>query len=125
MCDGGYDGGCNDPDYYDIQFREQNPEVYGNDEVMQEYNGSNASVHRRKRVSSQQNDNTRSEKDEQFHQEYLRWKRNHLDKVQSFREKPKPKQPSDDPSKIVEWPNIVLVLILASIVSFLLIKCYG
>lgn len=125
MCDGGYDGGCNDPDYYDIQFREQNPEVYGNDKVMQEYNGSNASVHRRKRVSSQQNDNTRSEKDEQFHQEYLRWKRNHPDKVQSFREKPKPKQPSDDPSKIVEWPNIVLVLILASIVSFLLIKCYG
>lgn len=125
MCDGGHDGGCNDPDYYDIQFREQNPEVYGNDEVMQEYNGSNASVHRRKRVSSQQNDNTRSEKDEQFHQEYLRWKRNHPDKVQSFREKPKPKQPSDDPSKIVEWPNIVLVLILASIVSFLLIKCYG
>ena len=92
---------------------------------MQEYNGSNASVHRRKRVSSQQNDNTRSEKDEQFHQEYLRWKRNHPDKVQSFREKPKPKQPSDDPSKIVEWPNIVLVLILVSIVSFLLIKCYG
>ena len=34
MCDGDHDGGCNDPDYYDIQFREQNPEIYGNDEVM-------------------------------------------------------------------------------------------
>ena len=52
MCDGDHDGGCNDPDYYDIQFREQNPEIYGNDEVMQEYYGS--------------------ENDEQFHQEYLR-----------------------------------------------------
>ena len=125
MCDGGYDGGCNDPDYYDIQFREQNPDVYGNDEVMQEYNGSNASVRRQRRVSRQQSDNTLSKEDEQFHQEYLRWKRNHPDKIQFFREKSKPKQASDNPSKIAEWSNIVLVLLLATIFSFFLIKCCG
>ena len=105
MCDGDYDGGCNDPDYYDIQFREQNPEIYGNDEVMQEYYGS--------------------ENDEQFHQEYLRWKRNHPNKIKSFHEEPKPKRPTNDPSNFDEWPNIIIFLILVSIFTFLFIKACG
>ena len=40
MCDGGYDGGYNDPDDYDLEFRQQNPEIYGNDEYMQDYYGN-------------------------------------------------------------------------------------
>lgn len=35
MCDGGFDGsGCGDADYEDLDFRLQNPHVYGNDEYM-------------------------------------------------------------------------------------------
>ena len=38
MCDGGYDGdGYGDPDYYDLEFREQNPDIYGDDEYKKKW----------------------------------------------------------------------------------------
>lgn len=36
MCDGEWGS---DPDYYDLEFRQQNPDIYGNDEYMLDYNG--------------------------------------------------------------------------------------
>ena len=45
MCDTEYDGGgYEDRDYYDLEFRQQNPDIYGNDEYMQVFYGNNLSV---------------------------------------------------------------------------------
>ena len=94
MCDGGYDGGgYSDPDYYDLEFRQQNPDVYGNDEYMQDYYGSYKRVQQNRQT--QRPDYSRTEADRQFHEEYLRYRRNHPDKIAFFREKSKVKHGTD------------------------------
>ncbi len=100
MCDGDYNG-CSDPDYYDVEFREQNPGVYGNDELMQAYRGRR-----------QQNQNFRKRREtprerinREFHDEYLEWRRNHPDKIKFFR------SPShDDSFGVGFWIYIVFAI---------------
>jgi len=107
--------GCSDPDYYDVEFREQNPEVYGNDELMQSYRSScrrgqqsrlvrahrptadDERLHREYQQWKKKNpervklfqsthcSHTRSQNDAQFHSEYEQWRRNHPDKIAFFR----------------------------------------
>ncbi len=118
MCDGGYDGGYSDPDYYDLEFRQQNPNVYGNDEYMQDYNGSGRSG-RRDSGRTARRCNTRAEKDKQFHEEYLRWRRNHPEKIAFFREKSvyKPKGVNNNSSERVP----LLISIIAALFIYPLI----
>ena len=75
MCDGGYDGGCSDPDYYDLEFRQQNPDIYGNDEYMQDYYGCGNRSYQR-RSTPKRRGRAQKKADDQFHEEYLRWRRN-------------------------------------------------
>ena len=91
MCDGGYDGGgYSDPDYYDLEFREQNPDVYGNDEYMQDHYGPNRSGRNACQYrQAQRRYSSRYQADRDFHEEYMRWRRNNPDKIAFFREKSK------------------------------------
>ena len=116
MCDGGYDGdGYGDPDYYDLEFREQNPDIYGDDEYMQSFQSSRRyNIRTRKR--------TPSIADKQFHEEYLRWKRNHPERVEFFRS-PSVKDINKRISKSTSiWPNIIAALIIYPIVIALIIN---
>ena len=62
MCDGSYDGdGYGDPDYYDLEFREQNPDIYGNDEYMQNYYGTSHSISNAQRSRSAKTNHKMSE----------------------------------------------------------------
>ena len=114
MCDGGYDGGgYSDPDYYDLEFRQQNPEIYGNDEYMQDYYGNGRYSHPQ-RLSSKKHNYSRKEKDRQFHEEYLRWRRNHPEKIAFFREKSmtSPQNGSANSDSVPLWFCIIAGLIL-------------
>ena len=75
MCDGDFDGLFSDPDYDDLEFRRYNPSVYGDDEVMQYYYGSGQY---QQQVDGRQRTPQQIQADEQFHQEYLRWKEKKL-----------------------------------------------
>lgn len=75
MCDGDFDGLFSDPDYDDLEFRRYNPSVYGDDEVMQYYYGSGRY---QQQVDGSQRTPQQIQADEEFHQEYLRWKEKKL-----------------------------------------------
>ena len=64
-----------DPDYDDLEFRRYNPSVYGEDEVMQYYYGSGRY---QQQVDGSQRTPQQIQADEEFHQEYLRWKEKKL-----------------------------------------------
>ena len=118
MCDGGYDGGgYSDPDYYDLEFRQQNPDVYGNDEYMQDYYGSYRSVHQNRRA--QRRDYSRTDADRQFHEEYLRYRHNHPDKIAFFREKSKLKYGTD--SSTSDDRILIVICIIAALIIYPLI----
>ncbi len=117
-----YDGGYSDPDYYDLEFRRQNPGVYGNDEYMQAYHG-------RSRYS-QGNKSTRRSKsrkaDGEFSQEYLKWKRKHPERIAALRAKsdpPRPVQRNHQSGSV--WPNIIAGLIIYPLLIWLLIESCG
>jgi len=123
MSDGGYDGnGCSDPDYYDIEFREQNPGVYGNDELMQSYRGSGRS----QRQQRQRQTHPTSESDRQFHQEYLKWRKANKHKIASFRSPSEIKRKkvtvnnSDETAYI--WICVILALIVYPLLIFMLVQ---
>ena len=65
MSDGGYDGGCSDPDYYDLEFRQQNPSIYGDDEYMQEYYGRGGYSYQQ-RPSAKRRSRAQKDADDQF-----------------------------------------------------------
>ncbi len=144
--------GCSDPDYYDVEFREQNPEVYGNDELMQSYRGSSRRgqqprrgrahrptadderLHREyqqwkkknpERVKEFQSDSrqSRSQNVAQFHAEYEQWRRDHPDKIAFFRS---PSIQSDGPGNTsgssIIWPYVILGLIVWPIIIVILIQ---
>ena len=81
MCDGDYIDGCGDPDYYDLEFRLQNPEVYGNDEYMMDMYPSQA---RQQKPASQNRRRRYTRNDSDFSPEYLQWKAMHPDRVAYF-----------------------------------------
>ncbi|MCR4582510.1 MAG: hypothetical protein K5764_03015 [Prevotella sp.] len=123
MSDGGYDGyGCSDPDYYDIEFREQNPGVYGNDELMQSYRGTG----RNQRQQRQRRSYSTSESDRQFHQEYLKWRKAHSDKIAFFRSpseiKRKKVTVNDGNETAYIWFCVILGLIVYPLLIFMLVQ---
>ncbi len=143
--------GCSDPDYYDVEFREQNPEVYGNDELMQSYRGSSRRVqqprrgragrptadderlHREyqqwkkknpERVKEFQSSNSHYARNAaQFHSEYEQWRRDHPDKIAFFRS---PSSQSGGPGNgngpTSIWPSILVGIIVWPIIIFALIQ---
>lgn len=123
MCDGGYDGGgYSDPDYYDLEFRQQNPEIYGNDEYMQDYYSNS-------RYSSQRQPTTRRQSraqkitNDRFHEEYLQWRRNHPDKIAFFREKSmtSPQNGYANSDSVPLWLCIIVGLIVYPLIIMTLI----
>lgn len=126
MCDGGYDsGGYGDPDYYDLEFRQQNPDVYGNDEYMQDYYGDGRRVQNTQRSRYGKRDYRMSEADKQFHEEYLQWKRKHPERVRFFQNPSDLSYSSPSDSQQSVWPNIIVALIVYPLVIFLLVQSCG
>ncbi len=111
--------GCSDPDYYDVEFREQNPEVYGNDELMQSYRGSN----RRGQQARQGRAHRPTADGDRLHQQYLQWRRDHPDKIAFFRSS---SSQSDGPGNVnsptIILPYVVLALIVWPIIIAVLIQ---
>lgn len=105
-----------DPDYDDFEFREIYPEIYGDDESIEA-----AQPSQNRRVQNHPMEWTK--RDEQFHQEYLKWKRSHPHRVEEIKEKiPKdnPDYPgSDEPSYII---HIIIALLLYPVLIFMLIQ---
>lgn len=119
MCDGDYDGGYGgDPDYDDLEFRERNPNIYGNDEYMQDYYGSSRKNRYHKRANQTYYDQTSA--DRQFHEEYLQWKRDHPDKVALYRKHSKIQPTSTSSSKDDFWAAIIGGFFF---ILFLIIAC--
>ncbi len=112
--------GCLDPDYYDVEFREQNPEVYGNDELMQSYRGSSRRGQQPRQGRTYRPSDSaksRSQKAAQFHSEYEQWRRNHPDKIAFFRS-----QSGSNSNDEFIWPRIIIALIIWPIIIFALIQ---
>lgn len=121
MCDGGYDGGgYSDPDYYDLEFREQNPDIYGNDEYMQDYYG-NGRYSKQQRPPRKKRSRAQKEADRQFHEEYLKWKREHPERIAALNENSVFNSGTDGGQTSV-WPNIIAALIIYPIVILLIIN---
>lgn len=122
MCDGGgYDGGgYSDPDYYDLEFREQNPDIYGNDEYMQGYYGYGR-YSKQQRPTRKRRSRAQKEADRQFHEEYLKWKRKHPERIAALKENSVFNSGTGS-GKTSVWPNIIAALILYPIVIFLIIN---
>lgn len=114
-----------DPDYDDFEFREQHPDIYGDDGVMDDYYGGlrRASQNKSQRSSF----GTWTTKDEQFHQEYLAWKSiNHKRIEQLNTPSPQPeKEPQSSPSdESFIWVQIVFgLMIYAALVILLIQSC--
>ena len=93
-----------DPDYDDFEFREIHPEIYGDDTT---------ELSRKRAVRKKPMEWTK--KDEQFHQEYLAWKRKHPNRVEEIKAKPqKPKNASDNPGS--DEPSYILYIFLALLI---------
>ncbi|MBP3230367.1 MAG: hypothetical protein J6I61_10705 [Prevotella sp.] len=122
MCDGDYDGGYGgDPDYDDLEFRERNPNIYGNDEYMQDYYGSSRKNRYHKRANQTYYDQTSA--DRQFHEEYLQWKRDHPDRVEYFKSK-KHGRMNGRTQQELEWPEIIVrLIILAFFIAVMVFSC--
>ena len=117
MCDGGFDGsGCGDADYEDLDFRLQNPHVYGNDEYMHFYYSSG----KRSRQDEVVRIYSRMNNDQQFSEEYQRWKQNHPDKVALYRKHSKIQPTSTSSSKDDFWAAIIGGFFF---ILFLIIAC--
>lgn len=71
-----------DPDYDDFEFREIYPKIYGDDEPIEVSRPS-----QNRRVQNLPMEWTKN--DEQFHQEYLKWKRDHPNRVEEIKGKTK------------------------------------
>ena len=81
-----------DPDYDDFEFRELYPDIYGDDEPIASSRSSQKRVARKKPTEW-------TKEDEQFHQDYLKWKRAHPNRVKEIMDKPqKPEEGNDYPS---------------------------
>lgn len=120
MCDGGYDGGCSDPDYYDLEFRQQNPSIYGDDEYMQDYYGRGGYSYQQ-RPSAKRRSHAQKDADDQFHEEYLRWRRNNPDKIAFFREKSAVSPQTNNNDGIPIWVNIIAALIIYPLIIMAII----
>lgn len=114
-----------DPDYDDFEFREQHPEIYGDDGVMDDYYSEQR--YARQNKSQRSYSGTWTTKDEQFHQEYLEWKHiNHKRIEQLNTPLPKPeKEPHSSPSdESFIWVQIVFgLMIYAALVILLIQSC--
>lgn len=118
MCD--YDGGYGgDPDYDDLEFRERNPSVYGNDEYMQNYYGSSRKNRDNKRTNQPYYDQTSA--DRQFHDEYLQWKLDHPDRVEYFKSK---KHGRMNGNQELDWPEFIgRLILLAFFIAVIVYLC--
>lgn len=123
MCDGGYDGGYSDPDYYDLEFRQQNPEIFGNDEYMQDYYG-NGRYSNQRQPTARKHSRAQKKNNDQFHEEYLRWRRNHPEKIAFFREKSmtSPQNGSANSDGVPLWFCIIAALIVYPLLIMILIN---
>lgn len=120
MCDGGYDGGYSDPDYYDLEFRRQNPDIYVNDEYMQDYYGCGNRSYQR-RSTPKRRGRAQKKADDQFHEEYLRWRRNNPDKIAFFREESAVSPQTNNNDGIPIWVNIIAALIIYPLIIMAII----
>ncbi|MCR4854340.1 MAG: hypothetical protein K5893_12205 [Prevotella sp.] len=124
MCDGDYGGGCGDPDYYDLEFREQNPHVYGDDEYMQAYRGTSGKGNASR--SQPRQSNVPEELRKQFHEEYVAWKKRQpktKQTVQTIRQQP---QQKESPSGPVSWLYMLAGLAIYTFFVFAMIySCCG
>ncbi|MBR5687088.1 MAG: hypothetical protein IKX36_03925 [Prevotella sp.] len=118
MCDGDYNDGCGDPDYYDLEFRLQNPDVYGNDEYMTDMYPSQT----RRQKSATQRRYTRNDSD--FSPEYLQWKAMHPDRVAYFQKHAGEGQYKGK-DELSGCEGIVVVIVLAVPVFFLFFLIFG
>ncbi len=112
-----YDNDCSDPDYYNIEFREQNPEVYGDDELMQSYRNSRYNGKQNKRYSNYSRKT--GKKDDSFHQDYLQWRKDHQDKIKFFRSPSGSRYNGDATTPI--WPSIIIGIIVYSVLIFAIV----
>ena len=122
MCDGDFDGGFSDPDYDDLEFRRYNPSVYGDDEVMQYYYGSGQ--------KQQQGDGTQRtpqqiQADEQFHQEYLRWKEKKLQEEAKYGKNNNNYQMSDGDCLCAFIMGLIVLSFWIFIIISLFNSCFG
>ena len=122
MCDGDFDGGFSDPDYDDLEFRRYNPSVYGDDEVMQYYYGSGQ--------NQQQGDGTQRtpqqiQADEQFHQEYLRWKEKKLQEEAKYGKNYNNYQMSDGDCLCAFIMGLIVLSFWIFIIISLFNSCFG
>ena len=116
MCDGDFGGGYGDPDYYDLEFREQNPSIYGHDEYMQDLDGSAGNAYQNGQTANGYNYQTKNKG--QFSEEYLKWKRDHPDRVAFFQSKPyKPKTENSTAAAL----GIAIYLIILTVLAILFI----
>lgn len=116
--------GCSDPDYYDIEFREQNPDVYGDDDLMQSYRESR--VERPRSRGYSRNYNYRGRRnlsaDDEFHQEYMQWRRNNPSRLEEWR------KPSIYPNGHREEEGasaVLLMIIIIAIIVFIMVFMFG
>lgn len=94
-----------DPDYDDFEFREIYPEIYGDDEPIEVSRPS-----QNRRVQNLPMEWTKN--DEQFHQEYLKWKRDYPNRVEEI--KGKTTKPKDDPDcPCSDKPPYIIYIIIA------------
>lgn len=106
MCDGDF-GGFSDPDYDDFEFREQHPYVYGDD-------GAGSSPTRSRRQSRY---DSAPPVDNDFHQRYLKYKRDHPEKMRELRKSYKSPESASTADMIAGF------LIIVFVITFCIIMC--
>jgi hypothetical protein len=115
MSDGDYYDGCGDPDYYDLEFRQQNPDVYGYDEYMIDMYPPQT---QRKRPATP-NRSRYSRNDSEFSPEYLRWKAMHPDRVEYFQKHAGERQ--DHQQNEMSGGNLFLTLVVIGVPAFFIL----
>lgn len=121
MCDGDFEGGFSDPDYDDLEFRRYNPDVYGNDEVMQYYYGTGRDT--RQQADGIQRTPQQIRSDQEFHEAYLRWKEKKL-KEEANNEGVSPHL-SNESCIIYFIEGIIVITIWIFIIKGLFTSCWG
>lgn len=118
MSDGDYNNGSGDPDYYDLEFRLNNPDVYGNDEYMMDMYPPQT----QRQKPATQNRSRRNGNDEEFSPEYLQWKAMHPDRVEYFQKHAGKGQnkAQDDLSGCDGMISIIAIMVVAFFIIFLL-----
>ena len=121
MCDGDFEGGFSDPDYDDLEFRRYNPDVYGNDEVMQYYYGTGGNT--QQQADGMQRTPQQIQADQEFHEAYLRWKEKKL-KEEANNEGVSPHL-SNESCIIYFIEGIIVLTIWIFIIKGLFTSCWG